>query len=221
VAQALDCGADDFINKPPSPPELYAKLRAAERMANLHRELVRLANRDPLTGVYNRRGFFDEAGKACLRAGEGSPLSAILFDIDHFKEVNDLYGHATGDAAIKSIAHEAAIVSDVVGRLGGDEFSVVLEGQSLAEAMQVASDLQRRFAAMRIKTADGLASLTCSLGVAEFVLSETIDHLINRADAALYRAKTEGRNCVARPPSRVWLAENPRLGRPIARNRPR
>lgn len=221
VAQALDCGADDFIRKPPSAPELYAKLRTAERVGNLHRELARLANRDPLTGVYNRRGFFEEASKACLRAGEESPLSAILFDIDHFKEVNDLYGHATGDAAIKSIASEAGTSSDLVGRLGGDEFSVLLEGHSMANAMQVANAMQRSFAAMRIATSDGFAALTCSLGVAPFLPSDSIDDLINRADLALYRAKSDGRNCVAKPPSGAWLRENPLRGRPIARNRVR
>src|SRR5438128_10593894 len=85
LIEALDSGADDFIGKPPVAEELYARLRAAERVATMQRELLRLATTDPLTDVFNRRAFFERAGGICARAEAGGALSAIGFDIDHFK----------------------------------------------------------------------------------------------------------------------------------------
>lgn len=94
LIEALDSGADDFIGKPPLADELYARLRAAERIASMQRELIRLATIDPLTGLGNRRGFFEQATEACARVipPDGS-LSAIILDIDNFKRINDSYGH--------------------------------------------------------------------------------------------------------------------------------
>lgn len=217
LVEALDSGADDFIYKPPVAEELYARLRAAERIGTLQRELIRLATTDPLTGVSNRRGFFEEASEACRQAKRGSSVSAILIDIDHFKEVNDLYGHSTGDEAIRAIAREAQTDEAVVGRLGGDEFSILLKGRSLSAATTIAEGLQRRFAALRLKTPEGLTTLTCSLGVSELEPNDTVDDLIGRADLALYKAKEEGRNRVATPPSVSWIRQHPRKSGAIAR----
>src|ERR1700736_1519227 len=114
LIEALDCGADDYIGKPPVAEELYARLRAAERVASMQQELVRLATTDSLTGVLNRRAFFERAREACCRAEAGAALSAVLFDIDHFKRVNDLYGHDVGDRAICAVAQEAAALSAVL-----------------------------------------------------------------------------------------------------------
>jgi two-component system cell cycle response regulator len=217
LVEALDSGADDFINKPPVAEELYARLRAAERIETLQRELIRLATTDPLTGVANRRGFFEEASEACRRAKQGSSLSAILIDIDHFKEVNDLYGHSTGDEAIRAIALEAQSDEAVVGRLGGDEFSILLKGRPLSTAMRIAESLRRRFAALRLKTPEGMTTLTCSLGVSELEPNDTVDDLLGRADLALYKAKEEGRNRVATSPSVLWIRQHPRKSGAIAR----
>jgi diguanylate cyclase (GGDEF)-like protein len=217
MVEALDCGADDFISKPPRPEELYAKLRVAERLLKLQRELISLATTDPLTGIYNRRAFFEEAKEACRRASQQGPLSAILLDIDHFKQVNDLYGHHAGDKAICAIAAEARRSYALVGRLGGDEFSVLLPGHALAAAVEAAEDLRRRFADLTITTDSGQAHFTCSLGVSEWQPGETIDDLIRRADLALYCAKNEGRDSVGTPPSEAWLRVNPRQVSSIAR----
>jgi two-component system, cell cycle response regulator len=128
LAEALDGGADDFIGKPPVPEELYARLRAAERLARMQRELIRLATTDPLTGVFNRRAFFELAQEACSRLVPGAMLSAIMFDIDHFKRINDAHGRDVGDEAIGGVARAAGIESAIVGRahvgrIGGEELS--------------------------------------------------------------------------------------------------
>jgi two-component system, cell cycle response regulator len=108
IVEALDAGADDFIEKPPDADELYARLRGAERVTLMQRELARLATTDSLTSVLNRRSFFEKAGEACARAGPELPISAILIDIDHFKQVNDTFGHGVGDEVIRAVALQAA-----------------------------------------------------------------------------------------------------------------
>src|SRR5262245_8615174 len=88
LVEALDMGADDFIGKPPDPAELHARLRAAGRLGAMQNELIRLATTDPLTGAFNRRAFFERAVDLCARAEAGATLSAVMFDIDHFKRIN-------------------------------------------------------------------------------------------------------------------------------------
>ena len=196
LIKALDSGADDFIGKPPVPEELYARLRAAERLTSMQRELIRLATTDPLTGVCNRRSFFEMAEQICARAGPETSLSAIMIDIDHFKQINDHYGHDIGDAAIRAVADLAASESPTVGRLGGEEFAFLLESTELSKAMQCAEHLRAHVAALQIETAQGPMQLTCSFGVSEWRPGDTIDRLLRRADAALYLAKDMGRNRV-------------------------
>ena len=145
LVEALDGGADDFISKPPLAEELYARLRAAERFVSLQRELVRMATTDPLTGVFNRRTFFEKATGACRRVACDKAVSAIIIDIDHFKRINDTYGHDTGDEAIRVCAH-ALTKNAIVGRLGGDEFAIVLERCSLSQAIEAAKELKLRLA---------------------------------------------------------------------------
>lgn len=137
LIEALDSGADDFIGKPPLAEELYARLRAAERILSMQRELLRLATTDPLTGLCNRRGFFEQATEACARVvPPDGHLSAIILDIDNFKRTNDLYGHETGDEAIRICADAARMQEALTGRLGGDEFALLLEERSLPQAIK-------------------------------------------------------------------------------------
>ena len=179
---------------------------------------MRLAATDPLTGVYNRRAFFEQATEACRRAEQNHLLSAILFDIDHFKEVNDLYGHAVGDEAIRAVAVGAQRSHALVGRLGGDEFGVLLPEHSLVRAVAAAEDLRQSFAELSVETEGGRAGLTCSFGVSEWQSGDNIDDLIRRADLSLYRAKTEGRDRVGTPPPASWLQQNPPRTKSIARS---
>src|SRR6476660_3445009 len=141
LIEALDSGADDFIGKPPAPEELYARLRAAERLTSMHRDLMQLASLDPLTGIANRRSFFERAERALSNRPEASPVAAIMLDIDHFKRINDLYGHAVGDRAIREVASVIAGSGEIVGRLGGEEFALFLPGRGFSGALEVAERL--------------------------------------------------------------------------------
>jgi two-component system cell cycle response regulator len=196
LIEALDCGADDYIGKPPVAEELYARLRAAERVATMQQELVRLATTDSLTGVLNRRAFFERAREACSRAAAGAALSAVLFDIDHFKRVNDLYGHDVGDRVICATAHAAAAERAVVGRMGGEEFAMLLEGHGLNDALALAERLRGEMSALQFDTSHGPLAITCSFGMSTWEADDTIELLLKRADVALYAAKTGGRNRV-------------------------
>ena len=200
LVEALDAGADDFIGKPPLAEELYARLRAAERIASMQHELIRLATIDPLTGLCNRRGFFEQAIQVRARTSPHGRLSAILLDIDNFKHINDSYGHEAGDEAIRACAQAARLEHAVTGRLGGDEFALLLEQRTLPEAIRIGEDLRRRLASRPFKTGQGEITLTWSVGVGEADPSDSVDQLLARADAALYTAKSEGRNRVAGAP---------------------
>jgi two-component system, cell cycle response regulator len=193
VVNALDSGADEFIRKPPAREELYARLRTAERLLRQQRELIVLANLDSLTGAFNRRAFFE---KTADLAEAGRRFAAVMFDIDHFKDVNDSYGHDVGDQVLRVIGGEARKDKVILGRLGGEEFALVLEGSSLDAATLYAEQLRDKLAALSFETEGQTFSVTASFGVAERAAHESIDLLLKRADTALYQAKRAGRNRV-------------------------
>ncbi|XYD08429.1 diguanylate cyclase [Methylobacterium sp. NMS12] len=195
LAEALDSGADDFIEKPPSAEELNARLRAAERLTTMQEELIRLAETDPLTGSYNRRAFFNRARAAAARDPRPGAVSAILLDIDHFKRINDAHGHDVGDVAIKAVA-ESISGSGIAGRLGGEEFAVILPGRGLGEAVAHAERLRGDVQALQLRGAKGPIALSCSFGVSTWRDGDSVEALVKRADVALYAAKGGGRNRV-------------------------
>lgn len=196
LVEALDHGADDFISKPPVTEELYARLRAANRIVSMQRELIGLATTDSLTGVLNRRAFFEKAQELCARAEMGGVLSAIMFDIDHFKKINDSYGHGAGDGALQAIASEVCKEHAIVGRLGGEEFAILLDGVPLLGTAKMAESLRLRIDQLEVAIGQQTISLACSFGVSQWQINDTIDVLLGRADMALYKAKANGRNCV-------------------------
>lgn len=195
LIEALDSGADDFISKPPLEEELHARLRAAERLVTMQRHLIRMATQDPLTGILNRRAFFARCEDMRASAGE-RPLAAVMFDIDHFKRVNDQFGHDIGDLVIKGIAEEASHTVGILGRLGGEEFALLLPGGGMREAQKTAESLRKRCAARSFDRGETKLQVTCSFGISLWEASESIDAALKRADIALYAAKSQGRNCV-------------------------
>lgn len=194
LAEALDSGADEFVEKPPRPEALIARLRAAERLLAAQRKLLELAERDPPTSLFNRRAFFARLDEAIEQTSSSERLSAIMFDIDHFKLINDSEGHDVGDEVIQAIAMNAAGVSSIVGRLGGEEFAIVLPNVACDEALALAEGLRGQFEGMRYPGVNGLFAATCSFGVSEYRHGETSGDLLKRADLALFAAKRGGRN---------------------------
>ncbi|GEM46548.1 GGDEF domain-containing protein [Deinococcus cellulosilyticus] len=163
-------------------------VREQERSHWLHQ----IASTDLLTGALNRRRLY-EVMEGHL---EGSQFSVILFDLDHFKRINDRYGHATGDAVLRKATEAARDVlrpSDHIGRWGGEEFLVVLPSTTLQEALELAEHMRTRFLESAVHELPGFSA---SFGVAEHMPQETHDAMVHRADQALYQAKACGRNCV-------------------------
>jgi two-component system, cell cycle response regulator len=174
---------------------------------SLERELRRLATMDSLTGVPNRRHFSTLAHQEMERANRYDlPLSVIMLDVDHFKTVNDSWGHAIGDEMLKAVT--AAIQGelrevDVLGRMGGEEFALLLPQTGIGGAAQVAERLRSAVAAIRLPLAEGCLEATISLGVTTRLEGEAqFEHLLGRADRAMYEAKQAGRNRVAIEPGR-------------------
>jgi len=171
------------------------------RLTTQNVELERLATTDSLTGLANRRRLFDSLEQEVYRAQRyGTTLSLIMFDIDHFKRINDNWGHATGDWVLRRIAQETRELlrkTDQAGRYGGEEFLVVLPQTDLSEALLLAHRLSERISDTAITPEhDAPMPVTVSVGVAALAPDETGEELIHRADQALYRAKQNGRNRV-------------------------
>jgi diguanylate cyclase (GGDEF)-like protein len=164
-------------------------------------EAERRAQTDPLTGVMNRRSLIERLDAACVRARtRGLPISLLFIDLDHFKEINDTFGHQAGDACLAAIIapiHSELRQSDAIGRYGGEEFVVILSSADAAAAHPIAERIRKRVADIRVDGYGEPISLTCSIGIAT---SDTLgvwgQHLIARADAAVYVAKRAGRNRV-------------------------
>jgi diguanylate cyclase (GGDEF)-like protein len=207
LVEALDSGADDFIGKPPVAEELYARLRAAERLASMHRDLIQLASLDSLTGIFNRRAFFERAAETHAQVAAIGTFSGIMLDIDHFKRINDVYGHDVGDKAIREVASTISGASPIVGRLGGEEFAVLLPGRNLAATAVIAEGLRREMAALQFAAGKETVTLTCSFGVAEWQSGESVDQVLKRGDMALYAAKTGGRNRVVLADDKLAVAD--------------
>jgi diguanylate cyclase (GGDEF)-like protein len=177
--------------------------RNEEALENALREVQRLAITDSLTNLYNRRHFSKVGEGEVQRARRYQrPLSAIMLDIDHFKRVNDTYGHTVGDQILQGVAESCRQELrgvDVVGRYGGDEFVILLPENDLATAEQVAERLRKSIAQRQLNNTRGPATVTASLGVATIDgKSPTLETLLSRADQALYSAKQKGRNRVSK-----------------------
>jgi diguanylate cyclase (GGDEF)-like protein len=166
--------------------------------------LYAAARTDYLTGLANRHGFFEQGGLILAERAADAPLTLLAFDLDHFKSINDRYGHAAGDAVIRlfarvvgDVASEGAVSGAVLARLGGEEFSALLPGQGIAEARRIGEQVARQFAEASAGS-EGLGiSATVSIGLVEARPEHgDLGPLLAQADRALYRAKALGRNRV-------------------------
>ncbi|MDO5575912.1 MAG: sensor domain-containing diguanylate cyclase [Fibrobacter sp.] len=168
------------------------------RNMQLLEEARRKAETDSLTGLFNHHHFFELANQEITRASRyNHPLTAIMFDIDHFKKVNDTYGHTTGDKILVTIAKITRQIFrniDIVGRYGGEEFSVLLPETPLCTALEAAERLRETIASTSISNQNCQISVTISLGLAEIDNPQNVTDLIERADKALYIAKNNGKN---------------------------
>jgi len=199
---AMDAGADDYLSKPVDAAELRSRIMVGKRILDLQQSLRFAATHDFLTDLLNRSEILAALDREFARGGrEGKPTTVILGDIDHFKRVNDTLGHAAGDEVLKEVSRRLKIdlrPYDMVGRLGGEEFLIILPGCSLTAGARRADAIRNLVGKDPIETPFGAASVTISMGVTSTCSSRdrTLEEFLREADVSLYEAKKNGRNRV-------------------------
>jgi diguanylate cyclase (GGDEF)-like protein len=213
ILAGLDAGADDYLSKRVSGTHVIARLATARRILQLEHSLKqvieerrRMAMTDALTGAHNRRYFMNHMRRELKRTRRfGGEVALLVFDIDHFKHINDRYGHAAGDAVlvefVRRVQGTLPREYDWCARIGGEEFAVVLPQTDVAGGALVAETIRCAVAAVPIPTSQGAIEITVSVGVsglACFAERDAVmaDHLLIRADDCLYHSKNGGRDRV-------------------------
>jgi two-component system, cell cycle response regulator len=209
LVDGMEAGADDYLTKPFNAHELRVRLRAGRRILDLQEELLRTrealrkqATHDSLTSLRNRAAVLEALGDELERAGrEAHPVSLLIADLDHFKRINDTYGHLLGDGVLREAARRMKSVTrryDSLGRYGGEEFLVVLPGCDRSAARAQAERLRESLSAQPFLIENTSMEITCSVGVAcsDASRQSDLNGLIRAADLALYAAKDGGRNRV-------------------------
>jgi two-component system cell cycle response regulator len=200
VVTGINAGADDYIKKPFNPDELMARLRTGARIVELEERLRLQAMHDPLTGLLNRVAIMDRLEIEMQRAlRDAAPLSLAMADLDHFKAINDTYGHLAGDAALREATRKMGAMLrsyDSIGRYGGEEFIIIFPKCDVLQAGAIAERVCRFVAEKPVDIGSRRIPVTVSIGVADMRKSQRSDLLVRAADAALFRAKATGRNQV-------------------------
>jgi diguanylate cyclase (GGDEF)-like protein len=210
VVKGLEAGADDYLTKPCHPAELKARLHTGRRILELEdnlvvaREEMRFkATHDSLTSLWDRGSIFALLKNELSRASrENSTVSLMICDIDHFKQINDVHGHLIGDEVLQQLStrlQDLVRPYDGVGRYGGEEFLVVLGGCDAESLRKRAEEVRQGICKAPFHTKNGPLFVTASIGaitIEEWNRSTPIEPFLKEADAALYRAKDAGRNCV-------------------------
>jgi two-component system cell cycle response regulator len=221
ILAGLEAGADDYLSKRSSAAQLVARLHTAQRILGLEQALKsevedkrRQSLTDPLTGAHNRR-YFDQHLQRDFKGAQrgGGPLSLLMLDIDHFKRINDRFGHPAGDAVLQEVVRRIAMClpreTDWCARVGGEEFVIVLGNTPLAGAAQVAERIRETIGGVPLPTPVGPIAGTASIGVVEFQPGAShelisVESLMHELDSNMYVSKLNGRNRVTLPaPSRV------------------
>ncbi len=199
--KAFQSGIDDFISKPYNMIEFFARVMANIKRGKLIKKLKEESEMDSLTKLYNRRTVFKFLEKAFANAKRyNQDLSFLMIDIDKFKNVNDTYGHIGGDEILRSIAktiQSSVRESDIAGRFGGEEFSVVMPNTDIQGAGMVAEKIRKTIEENGVEFNNSTVNVTVSLGVSTIDRkNDTLENLVRKADEALYKAKDTGRNRV-------------------------
>jgi two-component system, cell cycle response regulator len=209
VVKGLEAGADDYMLKPFDSSEMLARIGVGLRITELHRQLEQksaqleeAASTDLLTGLPNRRAIEEWANKQLKGAARhGFPMWVVLGDLDSFKEINDTFGHGAGDTVLRTFANtlkKLTRISDMCGRLGGDEFLIVISHVSADNIELAINRFREMFASLSFPFAGQSVNITATFGVAgsESGDLKDFDVLVRKADEMLYEAKRAGRNCV-------------------------
>jgi two-component system, cell cycle response regulator len=210
IVEGLEAGADDYLTKPCNPAEVKARLLTGRRILELEQKLVEAregmrfrATHDGLTKLMNRTAILGHLQQSLDRSErDGVPCSVLLCDIDHFKRINDVHGHLAGDAILEAFAtrlQHAVRAGDAIGRYGGEEFLIVLDGCAAADIAMRAEQVRRSVTNTPFRMRESILKVSASIGgisVSEFSRPISAEQMIDLADAAMYQAKAGGRDCI-------------------------
>lgn len=201
IINGFKCGGVDFITRPFRAQELIARTKTHIELKKAKEKLLTMAVTDELTGLFNRRYFMSRLNQEFERVKRyESIFTFIMIDIDYFKKVNDTHGHLAGDCVLRNAAEimkKSLRLSDTVGRIGGEEFAILLPETEIEYGAEIAERLRKKIDESELEFECKTLKLTISAGISDSDTGDaTVDAVLNRADMALYRAKEDGRNRV-------------------------